>query len=195
MTEKFKKLFNMKENDTSKSEQELDETNLESMENIENTLENSEIESEETKEQTKIAQLQTQVEEAKSKYIYLLSDFENYKRNAAKDRNEMRHTAGRDILSALVPILDDFDRAAKVGEGLSEGMTLIQTKLVNTVVSKGLVKMDINAGEEFNADFQEAVVEIPAPTPELSRKIVDVIESGYMLGDKVLRFAKVVVGK
>jgi molecular chaperone GrpE len=192
MKEKLKKLFNMKENEAVNPEMELDETTLESIENIADLTPDQAAEQ---KHLSKITQLEGQVEEAKSKYIYLLSDFENYKRNAAKDRNEMRHTAGRDILSALVPILDDFDRAAKVGEGLSEGMTLIQTKLVNTVISKGLVKMDVKTGDDFDADYQEAVVEIPAPAPELSGKVVDCIETGYMLGDKVLRFAKVVVGK
>jgi molecular chaperone GrpE len=195
MKEKFKKLFNMKDTDESKSMQDIDETTLDSMENIENAPENSPEQTEEAKTSAKITQLEALVEESKSKYIYLLSDFQNFKRNSAIERNELRDTAGRDILSALVPILDDFDRAAKVGEGLSEGMQLIQTKLVNTVVGKGLVKMDIKAGDDFNADIQEAVVEIPAPTPELSGKIVDCIESGYMLGTKVLRFAKVVVGK
>lgn len=138
--------------------------------------------------------LQQQLDEARNKYLYLFSDFENFRRNAARERMELIQTAGRDILTALLPVLDDFDRAAKNG-GLPEGITLIQNKLNHIVQTKGLRALDTKTGDDFDADRHEAIVEIPAPAEELKGKIVDVIEQGYQLGEKIIRFAKVVVGK
>lgn len=138
--------------------------------------------------------LQQQLDEARNKYLYLFSDFENFRRNAARERMDLIQTAGRDILTALLPVLDDFDRAAKNG-GLTEGVTLIQHKLSHIVQTKGLRALETKAGDSFDADRHEAVVEIPAPTEDLKGKVVDVIEQGYQLGDKIVRFAKVVVGK
>lgn len=137
--------------------------------------------------------LQQQLDEARNKYLYLFSDFENFRRNAARERMDLIQTAGRDILTALLPVLDDFDRAAKNG-GLTEGVTLIQHKLAHIVQTKGLRALETKAGDSFDADRHEAVVEIPAPTEDLKGKVVDVIEQGYQLGDKIVRFAKVVVG-
>lgn len=138
--------------------------------------------------------LQQQLEEARNKYLYLFSDFENFRRHAARERIDLIQTAGRDILAALLPVLDDFDRAAKNG-GLSEGVTLIQHKLNHIVQTKGLRLLDTKVGDDFDADRHEAVVEIPAPAEDLKGKVVDVIEQGYQLGEKIIRFAKVVVGK
>lgn len=142
----------------------------------------------------KAAALKQQLEEAQKKYLYLAADFENFKRHAAKERVEMMQTAGRDIMASLLPVLDDFERAQKNG-GLSEGMTLIHHKLVHTLKSKGLSIIDLKAGDDFNADQQEAVTEIPAPSEDLKGKIVDILEPGYQLGERIIRFAKVVVGK
>ena len=139
-------------------------------------------------------ELRNQLEEARNKYLYLVADFENYKRHAARERIEMIQTAGKDILGAMLPILDDFERAQKNG-ALTEGTTLIHNKLINTLRGKGLVILDIKPGEDFNPDQQEAITEIPAPTEALKGKIVDIIEPGYQLGDRIIRFAKVVVGK
>jgi molecular chaperone GrpE len=138
--------------------------------------------------------LQAQLEEARSKYLYLLSDFENYKRNTGKERIELIQTAGREVLTALIPVLDDFDRAAKNG-GLSDGMALIHHKLVGIVRQKGLTMLETNPGDAFNADEHEALAELPAQSEELKGKIIDVPESGYRLGDRIVRFAKVVVGR
>ncbi len=138
--------------------------------------------------------LKAQLDEAKSKYLYLFSDFENYKRNAVKERFELMQTAGRDIMSALLPILDDFDRAAKIAP-LTEGVSLIFNKLDTTLQQKGLKVMELQAGDAFNPEFHEAIAEIPAPTEALKGKIVDVLEKGYQLSDKIIRHAKVVVGK
>jgi molecular chaperone GrpE len=141
-----------------------------------------------------LAELQKQLEESRNKYLYLFSDFENFKRNAARERMDLISTAGRDMMSALLPVLDDFDRAAKNG-ALSEGTTLIHHKIAHTLKSKGLVSLDAKAGDEFNPDVHEAVAEIPAPTEETKGKIVDILEQGYSLGGKIIRHAKVVVGK
>jgi molecular chaperone GrpE len=141
-----------------------------------------------------LKELKDQLTEARNKYLYLFSDFENYKRNAARERMELRDTAGRDILSAMIPILDDFDRAAK-NNALGEGTALIYQKLINTLQGRGLKSLVVNPGDAFNIDQHEAIVTIPAPAEELKGKIVDVIEQGYQLGDRVIRFAKVVIGE
>jgi len=142
----------------------------------------------------RIAELEQQLEESRNKYLYLFSDFENAKRHAARERMELIQTAGRDIMTALLPILDDFDRAAKNG-ALNDGMALIHNKLVQTLKNRGLSVIETKAGDDFNADHHEAVAEIPAPAEELKGKIVDILEPGYLLGERIIRFAKVVVGK
>lgn len=142
----------------------------------------------------RLQELQQQLDEARNKYLYLFSDFENFKRNAARERMDLIQTAGRDILTALLPVLDDFDRAAK-NDALSEGTTLIHHKLVGTLKSRGLHVLDTKPGDDFDADRHEAVAEIPAPTDELKGKIVDILEPGYQLGERIIRFAKVVIGK
>ena len=141
-----------------------------------------------------LGHLQKQLEESRNKYLYLFSDFENYKRNAARERMDLISTAGRDMMSALLPILDDFDRASKNG-ALSEGTTLIHQKIAHILKSKGLVSLDAKIDDIFNPDKHEAVAEIPVPNEESKGKIVDVLEQGYTLGGKIIRHAKVVVGK
>lgn len=138
--------------------------------------------------------LQQQYDDLHNKYLYLLSDFNNYKRNVAKERLELQQTAGRDILTALLPVLDDFDRAAK-NNALDEGMALIHHKLLHTLQSKGLLPLETEAGAPLDPDTQEAVAEIPAPAESLKGKIVDVLEKGYKLGERIIRYSKVVVGK
>ena len=165
------------------------ETNLTENE-VEETVENTQ----EQPENDRVAELEKQLEESRNKYLYLFSDFENFKRHSARERIDLIQIAGRDILTSLLPILDDFDRAVKNG-AMSEGTTLIHHKLLNTVKSKGLVAIETKAGDDFNADVHEAVAEIPAATDELKGKIVDILEPGYSLGERIIRFAKVVVGK
>lgn len=169
----------MTEKETNVTENEIEET-------VENTPEQP--------ENDRVAELEKQLEESRNKYLYLFSDFENFKRHSARERMDLIQTAGRDILTSLLPILDDFDRAVKNG-AMSEGTTLIQHKLLNTVKNKGLVAIETKAGDDFNADVHEAVAEIPAASDELKGKIVDILEPGYMLGERIIRFAKVVVGK
>ncbi|MBL7826996.1 MAG: nucleotide exchange factor GrpE [Saprospiraceae bacterium] len=167
-------------------EDQVQETVDASAENTEKTAE--------TSVSDPLEDLKKQLEESRNKFLYLFSDFENYKRHAAKERMDLITTAGREILTALLPVLDDFDRAQKNG-GLSDGMALIHHKLVHTLKTKGLSQFETQAGDPFDADRHEAIAEIPAPTDELKGKIVDVVEHGYNLGDRIIRFAKVVVGK
>jgi molecular chaperone GrpE len=144
--------------------------------------------------QDELEQLRQQLEEAKNKYLYLFSDFENFRRNAARERVDLIQTAGRELMTALLPVLDDFDRAAKNG-AISDGTSLIVQKLHQILKSKGLVALDTKPGDAFDPDRHEAITEIPAPSEELKGKIVDVIEPGYHLGDRIIRFTKVVTGR
>lgn len=144
-------------------------------------------------------QLQEQLAQEKDKFLRLFAEFENYKKRTSKERIELFKTAGQEVLQAMLPVLDDFDRAwAQISqsddEALVKGVELIHDKLKSTLVSKGLEVVDIKAGDDFNADFAEAITQIPAPTPKLKGKIVDVIEKGYKLGDKIIRFPKVILG-
>ncbi|MFY7664742.1 nucleotide exchange factor GrpE [Flavobacterium sp.] len=137
----------------------------------------------------------------KDKFIRLFAEFENYKRRTAKERIDLFKTANQDVLVALLPILDDFDRAVaeiskaeNVDEALFKGVSLIHDKFKSTLQSKGLEQVDVKAGDLFDADFAEAITQIPAPEPHLKGKVVDVIEKGYKLGDKIIRYPKVVTG-
>lgn len=184
MKKTLKKIRAMVEKDPHTSEQEvLDEQEKPATEQPENNAEDD-----------KIRELQEQLEESRNKFLYLFSDFENFKRHAARERMELIQTAGRDILTALLPVLDDFDRADK-NDTLTEGTALIHQKLVNTLKTKGLTALDTKPGDDFNPDYHEAVAEIPAATEDLKGKIVDILEPGYSLGERIIRFAKVVVGK
>ena len=148
----------------------------------------------ENQETDPVGKLKAELEEAKNKYLYLMSDFNNFRRNSAKDRNELVATAGRDVLAAMLPVLDDFDRADANG-GLTEGTQLIYQKLLSTLQTKGLKAMEIEAGSDFDDTHQEAIAKIPAPSEDLKGKIVDVVDKGYFVGDKILRHAKVVIGE
>ena len=137
----------------------------------------------------------------KDRYLRLFAEFENYKKRTSKERVELFKTANRDVLSALLPIVDDFDRGiaeiskTEEGSNLLQGMQLIYDKLTKTLDQKGLVAMEVNQGDVFDADRHEAVTQIPAPSPDLKGKIIDVIEKGYELGEKIIRYPKVVIGQ
>ena len=137
--------------------------------------------------------------ELNDKHLRLHAEFENFKRRTAKERIELYKTAGEDVLTILLPILDDFERAIKAktdaGEELKkeEGVLLIFNKMKSSLEQKGLKAMKDVIGQELNTDFHEAITNIPAPTEEMKGKIIDVIEKGYFLHDKVIRYAKVVV--
>ncbi len=144
--------------------------------------------------------LQAKVDEMKDKYLRLYADFDNYKKRMAKERLELMKEAGKDILTNLLPVMDDFTRAVKAAEtaasidSVKEGMELIHGKLLRNLEQKGLKRME-SQGQPFDADLHEAITEIPAPTDDLKGKVVDVVEEGYYLNDKIIRYAKVVVGK
>ena len=144
--------------------------------------------------------LEDQVKEEKDKFLRLFAEFENYKRRTAKERIELFSTASEEVMVSLLPILDDFDRASAEIEKDKEnevfnGVLLIKNKLFDSLKSKGLALIEVNKGDEFNADDHEAVTQIPAPGKEMEGKIIDVIEKGYKLGEKVIRYPKVVIGK
>lgn len=142
-----------------------------------------------------IAELKREMEELRDKYVRLYADFDNYKKRTAKQNLEIIQTASKDVVKDVLPVLDDFERALKASDASSkEGVQLIYNKLVSTLTSKGLKAME-TIGQEFDADKHEAITEIPAPTPDLAGKVVDEVEKGYYLNDKIIRFAKVVVGK
>ncbi|WP_409515117.1 nucleotide exchange factor GrpE [Chryseobacterium oranimense] len=137
--------------------------------------------------------------EEKDRYIRLYAEFENYKKRTAKEKMEFFQYANQDLMISMLGILDDFERAlkeiAKNGNASDlQGIELIYQKFKNRLTEKGLKAMEVNAGDTFNVDYHEAITQIPAPSEDLKGKIVDVIETGYTLNDKVIRFAKVVTG-
>ncbi len=165
----------------------------------ENTSENIVNEIESATELTVEEKLQEDLATEKDKFLRLFAEFENFKRRTAKERIELFKTANEEVLQAMLPVLDDFDRAmieiSKTdNDVLLKGVELIHEKLKNTLVSKGLEQVEVRAGDAFNADYAEAITQIPAPSNDLKGKIVDVIEKGYKLGDKIIRFPKVVIG-
>lgn len=136
----------------------------------------------------------------RDRYLRLFAEFDNYRRRTIKEREELIATAGKDILSAMLPIVDDFDRALvelskTADENTLEGVKLIYNKLINTLKSKGLERMDVAPNDVFDSEIHEAITLIPAPSPEYKGRIVDVVQAGYKLGDKIIRFPKVVVAQ
>ena len=165
----------------------------------ENTTENSVNEIESATELSIEEKLQEDLANEKDKFLRLFAEFENFKRRTAKERIDLFKTANQDVLQSMLPVLDDFDRAMleiskSDDDVLLKGVELIHEKLKTTLISKGLEQVEVRVGDAFNADFAEAITQIPAPTDDLKGKIVDVIEKGYKLGDKIIRFPKVVIG-
>lgn len=145
--------------------------------------------------------LEIELAESKDKFLRLYSEFENFRRRNAKERLELVKTASEEVISDLLPVMDDFERAEKSfedqseNEGLKEGFSLIKNKFEKTLNNKGLKAMDNEPGIEFDPEIHEAITKIPAPDEKLKGKVVDVVEKGYLLNDKVIRFAKVVIGE
>jgi molecular chaperone GrpE len=190
----FKKFFKNKSNMTTENtefDQEIDDATLENNANGEQLI---------IEELSVEEQLAQDLAKEKDKFLRLFAEFENYKRRTTKERYELFKTASQEVLLALLPVLDDFDRAMveinkSEDELLAKGVELIHEKLKGTLVTKGLEVVDVKAGDAFDADFAEAITQIPAPSDELKGKIVDVLEKGYKLGDKIIRFPKVVIGQ
>lgn len=144
--------------------------------------------------------LKEEIGKQRDKNLRLLAEFENYKKRSAREFTELVKTASRDIMADLLPVLDDFDRAMKIiheqsrEDSVAEGMKLVHHKLIKTLEARGLKPMDTESAD-FDPDQHEALTEIPAPSDELKGKVVDTIEKGYLLNEKIIRHAKVVVGK
>lgn len=149
---------------------------------------------------TKEEELQNQLNEINDKYLRLYSEFDNYRKRTIKERIDLGKTASEEVIIDLLPVLDDFERAIKSNEeskdcsAIKDGINLIYTKFKSTLEKKGLKPIETK-GIEFDTDFHEAITQIPAPSDDLKGKIVDEIEKGYQLGDKVIRFSKVVIGQ
>ena len=170
-------------------EENLDTTEQETQQTEENVAENV------TKEPT----TEELLAEEKDRYIRLYAEFENYKKRTLKEKMEFAQYANTEMMISMLAVLDDFERAIKEiakngNEADLKGIELIYQKFKNKLIEKGLKPLEVNAGDDFNVDFHEAITQIPAPTEELKGKIVDVIETGYQLHDRVIRFAKVVTG-
>ena len=153
-----------------------------------------------TQELSDIEQLQEQLDQEKDKFLRLFAEFENYKKRTSRERLELFRTANEELMTVLLPILDDFDRGlAEIRKAeekeLFKGMELINNKFRNSLIQKGLSLIEVEIGEVFNVELHEAITQIPAPDDKLKGKIMDVIEQGYKLGDKVIRYPKVVVGQ
>lgn len=135
----------------------------------------------------------------KDRYIRLYAEFENYKKRTSKEKMDFFTYANQEMMVSMLGVLDDFERALKEiakngNEADLQGVELIYNKFKNKLTEKGLKIMEVRAGDSFNVDYHEAITQIPSPSEDLKGKIVDVIETGYTLGDKVIRFAKVVTG-
>ena len=170
-------------------EENLNTTEQETQQTEENVAENV------TKEPT----TEELLAEEKDRYIRLYAEFENFKKRTLKEKMEFAQYANTEMMISMLAVLDDFERAIKEiakngNEADLKGIELIYQKFKNKLIEKGLKPLEVNAGDDFNVDFHEAITQIPAPTEELKGKIVDVIETGYQLHDRVIRFAKVITG-
>lgn len=141
------------------------------------------------------------IQQEKDKFLRLFAEFENYKKRTSKERLDLFKTANQELMTVLLPVLDDFERALthieedQEAEELRKGVLLIYQKLIKTLEQKGLEKIEIEKGETFDSEIHEAITQIPAPTKKLKGKIIEVIEQGYKLGDKIIRFPKVIIGQ
>ena len=163
--------------------------------------ENQDIEAEVVQEEPTSEEL---IQAEKDKFLRLFAEFENYKKRTTTERIELFKTAGQELMTSLLPIVDDFERALthteedkenKVAAELREGVLLIYQKFYKTLETKGLSKVKTKAGDIFDAEIHEAITQIPAPSEDLKGKIIDCVEQGYKLGEKVVRYPKVVIGQ
>lgn len=177
--------------------EELENENLqENVQESDNTVEQPQ---EETAGKSELEIVKEQLAKEKDQYLRLFAEFDNFKKRTSRERMDIFKTANKEVITSLLPVLDDFGRAInqieKSGDdNLLQGVELINNKLVETLRAKGLKEMEVKPGDDFNTDLHEAITQIPAPTENLKGKIVDVVETGYLLNDVVVRYAKVVVG-
>lgn len=173
-----------------------EETNSE----LENETGQVDSQEEDTQEELTVEeQLRNDLAKEKDKFLRLFAEFENFKRRTSKERMDLFKTAGQEIMVSLLPILDDFERALKEmaksdDTEMFKGVELIRVKFRETLKSKGLEEVAVEQGDAFDAEIHEAITQIPAPNKKLKGKIVDVVEKGFKLGDRIIRHPKVVVG-
>lgn len=159
----------------------------------------NQTEQNDTSGKTELEIVKEQLAKEKDQYLRLFAEFDNFKKRTSRERIDFFKTANKEVVTALLPVLDDFQRAMVQIEksddnGLQQGVELIFNKLNEILRTKGLKEIEVKAGDDFNTDLHEAITQIPAPTEDLKGKIVDVVETGYLLNDVVIRYAKVVVG-
>ena len=172
--------------------------------NIENDIQspdevNESIENQEEIIEDEMDSLEDNLKKERDNFLRLFAEFENYKKRTSKERIELYSTANKDVLTAMLPIMDDFERGLLEVEksadtALLDGMKLIYNKFKNTLNQKGLKVMEVHQGDKFDPEIHEAISQIPAPSKKLKGKIIDVVEKGYELGDSIIRFPKVVIG-
>ena len=148
---------------------------------------------------SQIESLQNEIKEEKDKFLRLFAEFENYKKRTSKERLDLYKTASQELMTALLPMIDDLKRASAEFEkskekSLVEGFSLINNKFSDTLKSQGLVLIEVKKGDEFDAEIHEAITQIPAENDKMKGKIIDITEQGYKLGEKIIRYPKVVVG-
>lgn len=194
-----------KENiDAAASEQtEVQDTEVNSSENNQesnqdSTNESNEAEGEETAE-TSLEKLEKAVASEQDKFLRLFAEFENYKKRTSKERMDLFKTANQEVIIAMLPVVDDFERAMKElskeqDSELYKGVSLIQNKFIGVLKNKGLEEVIVSAGDTFDSEMHDAITQIPAPDKKMKGKVIDVIEKGFQLGDKIIRHPKVVVG-
>jgi len=201
---KKKKIQEEPQNPESQAQEEISEEIKEEIKNVNdaNQKHKNDLEEDLPEEEDQISEedrLRTELAESNNKYLRLYAEFDNYKRRTVKERIELQQTAGKDVIMDLLPVLDDLDRALKAMEtandvdAVKEGVALINHKIKNTLAQKGLKEMEAK-GVVFDADLHEGITTIPAPSDDLKGKIIDELEKGYYLNDKVIRYAKVVIG-
>jgi molecular chaperone GrpE len=200
---KFNDMLKKKKKENTDNTENINEVNKEQLQD-EGQEQGPVTEATETQQETAAAptaeeKLKDELAQANDKYLRLYAEFDNFRRRTIKEREEARKTEGKDVIVALLPVLDDFERAQRAMDKatevapVKEGVTLIQNKLKNILGQKGLKEMT-SIGNAFDADLHEAITNIPAPTDDLKGKVMDEMEKGYTLNDRVIRFAKVVVG-
>lgn len=184
--------------ETVAEEQTQQENNQDTQKEVDkNTVDESK---EEKEPKDELTELKESLEEEKDKFIRLFAEFENFRRRTARESIEVRKAANEEVMSALLPVLDDFDRALmelkkSEDDTLFKGVELIHSKMKTILTSKGLKEMEVKQGDAFDSEYHEAITQVPAPNKKLVGKIVDVVEKGYTLGDKVIRYPKVVTGQ
>ena len=168
----------------------------------ENEAETTTVNSENSEETESIIEdsIEDQLAQEKDKFLRLFAEFENYKKRTTKERIDLFKTAGREVITALLPVIDDFDRALpeikkSADSETLKGIELIHNKLKEVLKSKGLTEIEVGVGDDFDSEVHEAITQIPAPDDSLKGKVIDTVEKGYTLGDQIIRHPKVVVGQ